>query len=112
MYRAIGVVSVVVGLAVLSWAAPESKPSSSLAQKVNQRVNFTGIDDARTTLNDALEKLSKLYGVSFDINGKAFDIDQLKEVARTPIGETPIPEMKNARLSRVLNTILRRVPAH
>jgi hypothetical protein len=111
MYRAIGVVSVVVGLAVLSWAAPESKPAPSMAQKVNQRVNFTGIDDPRTTLNDALDKLSKLYGVSFDINEKAFDTDQLKEVGRMPVAETPITEMKNARLSRVLNTVLRRVPA-
>jgi hypothetical protein len=111
MYRAIGVVSVVVSLAVLSWAAPPSKSSLSLAQKMNQRVNFDGIDDARTTLSDALEKVSKLYDVSFDISQKAFESEDLKDVERTPIAETPIPAMKNVRLSRLLRTILRRIPA-
>lgn len=112
MYRALGVVSIVVGLAVLSWAAPPAKQPPSLAQKMNQRVNFAGIDDARTDLNDALDKLSKLYGLSFDINQKAFELEDLKEVGRTPIAEPgPIPEMKNVRLSRLLRLILRRIPA-
>ncbi len=111
MYRAIGVVGIVVSLAVLSWAAPPSKEAPTLAQKMNQRVNFSGLEDARATLTDALDKISKVYNVSFEINDRAFEMDQLKDVARTPVAETPIPEMKNARLSRVLRTILRRVPA-
>jgi hypothetical protein len=112
MYRVISVVSIVVGLAVLSWAAPPSKESSSLAQKLNQRINYPGLEDPRATLVDALAQVNKLGNVSFDINDKAFDMDQLKDVGRTPMCEAgPIPEMKNARLSRVLNTILRRVPA-
>ncbi len=111
MYRSVSVVSIVVGLAVLSWAAPPAQEAPTLAQEMNQRVNFSGIDDARATLSDALDKIGKLYNVSFEINEKAFEVDQLKDVGRTPIAETPIPEMKNARLSRVLRTILRRVPA-
>jgi hypothetical protein len=113
MYRALGGVGVVVGLAVLSWgAAPAPKQPMAMAQKVNQRPNFNGIDDARATLNDALEQLSKLYDVSFDFNDKAFEMDQLKDVRRTPIADsTPIPPMKSVRLSRLLGTILQRVPA-
>lgn len=111
MYRAIGVVSVVVGLAVLSWAAPPSKESPSTAQKLNQRAKFEGIDDARASFNEAMDKISKLYNVSFEINEKAFEMDQLKDVARTPIAEMPIPEMRDVRLRRLLRTILQRVPA-
>lgn len=111
MYRAIGGVSIVVGLAVLSWAAPAQKPPASMVQKVNQRINFNGIDDHRFTLSDALEHLSKMYEVSFDLNDKAFEMDQLQDVMRTPVAEKPLPAMKNVRLSRLLTTILRRVPA-
>lgn len=111
MYRAIGVVGIVVGLAFLSWAAPPTKEATSPAPKVNQRANYPGLQDVRATLNDALDQVSKLYGVTFEINQQAFEMDQLKDVGRTPVAETPIPEMKNARLNRVLRTILRRVPA-
>jgi hypothetical protein len=112
MYRAIGVIGIVVGLAVLSWAAPTPKQPPSIVQKLNQRVNFDGIDDARATLNDALEKLNKLYGVSFEIDERAFKVDGLMDVGRTEIAQpTPIPAMKNVRLERILRTILRRVPA-
>jgi hypothetical protein len=112
MYRAMAILSVVVGLGVLSWAAPVPKQPPSMVQKMNQRVNFAGIDDPRTTLDEALEKLGKLYDVSFDINEQAFKMDGLMEVGKTPIADTaPIPEMKNVRLSRVLTKILRRIPA-
>jgi hypothetical protein len=112
MYRAIGVVGVVIGLAVLSWAAPPSKESPSPAQKLSQRLDYPGLEDPRATLNDALDQVRKLYNVTFDLNQRAFEMDQLKDVGRTPVCEAgPIPEMKNARLSRVLTTILRRCPA-
>ncbi|MGH7223034.1 MAG: hypothetical protein ACRELF_07390 [Gemmataceae bacterium] len=111
MYRAIGVVGIVVGLAVLSSAAPPPKAPPSMIQKVNQRIDYAGVDDPRHTLNDALEMVGNRYGVSFDINDQAFKMDGLMEVGRTPITDpTPIPPMKNARLSRVLRKILRRVP--
>jgi hypothetical protein len=112
MYRAMGGVGIVMGLAVLGWAEPTPKQSMSVVQKMNQRVSFDGIDDVRATLNDALEKLSKLYDTSFEINDNAFDSETVQGVKRTAIAEqVPIPEMKNVRLSRLLNTILRRVPA-
>jgi hypothetical protein len=111
MHRAIAVVGIVVGLAVLSSAAPQPKKPPSMIQKVNQRVDFLGLDDPRATLNDALDKLGEKYGVSFEINEQAFKMDGLMDVGRTPIAETALPEMKNVRLSRVLRKILRKVPA-
>lgn len=113
MSRAIAVVGIVMGLAVLVSAAPPPKAPLSMVQKINQRVDFPGLDDPRTTLNDALDQVGKLSGVSFEINPQAFKMDGLVEVGRTPIVEatTPIPPMKNVRLSRVLRTIFRRLPA-
>lgn len=116
MYRAIAIAGLVVGLSVLSWAAPPQKqpPSKqplSMVQKMNQRLHFPGNDDARATLSDVLDTIGKLYSVSFDINQQAFDLDQLKDVRRTPVCETPLPELKDVRLSRVLRIVLQRIPA-
>lgn len=112
MRRMLVTIGVVVGLVTLISAAP-TPPLRSLPQKLSQRVNFPGIDDdGRAVLNDALEKLSKLYDVTFDINEQAFKMDGLQDVGKTEIAQpTPIPEMKNVRLSEVLRQILRRVPA-
>ncbi len=111
MYRAIVVVSVVVGLGVLSWAAPTPKQPPSMVQKVNQRANFDGVNDPKATLNDVLDKLSKLYDVSFDINEIAFKVDAVMDVGKTEIANPPIPAMKNVQIERVLRSILGRVPA-
>jgi hypothetical protein len=112
MYRALGVVGIIAGLGLVSWAAPKSTHPPSMIQKLNQRANFEGISNVRATLDDALEKLGKLYDVSFEIHEQAFKTDGLMEVGRTEIAQpTPIPEMKNARLSQVLRKILQRVPA-
>jgi hypothetical protein len=113
MYRVLGVVGIVVGLGLVSWAAPEAKkPPLSMIQKLNQRVDFSGIDDPRNTLSDALENLSRLYDVSFEINEQAFKMDGLMEVGRAETAQpTSIPPMKNARLDRVLHRILQRIPA-
>ena len=83
-----------------------------MVQKVNQRLDFPGIDDPKATLNDALEKLSKLSDVSFEMNETAFKAEGLMEVGRLPIAESaPIPAMKNVRLTRILRKILQRIPA-
>lgn len=114
MYRALGVVGIVVGLGLMSWAAPEEKKKpTSMIQKLNQRVDFPGIDDARATLSDVLEQVvSKLYGVSIEINEQAFKMDGLMEVGRTEVAQpTAIPPMKNVRLDRALHRILQRIPA-
>lgn len=112
MYRALGVVGVIVGLGVLSWAAPTPKQSPSMVQKINQRINFDGVNDPKITLNDVLDKLSKLYDVSFDINEIAFRLDNIMAVGATEVAVSPIPTMKNAHLERVLRKILSRIPAN
>lgn len=111
MYRAIAIVVAVVALGIVSRAAPTPKQSPSPARKVSQRANFPGVDDARATLNDALDILSKLYEVSFDINDKAFALDGVMEAGKTEIAVPPIPPMKNVLIERVLRKILSRLPA-
>jgi tetratricopeptide (TPR) repeat protein len=81
-----------------------------LRQDLQKEIDYQGLEDARATLSDALDQLSKRYGLTFDINDKAFEMDQLKDVARTAIAEQPIPPMRTT-LSTVLRKILRRVPA-
>ncbi len=82
-----------------------------LRQKLQQEIDYGGLEDARATLSDALDQLSKRYGLTFDINEKAFEMDQLKDVARQTVADpTPIPPMRTT-LSTVLRKILRRVPA-
>ena len=82
-----------------------------LRDKLMQPVDYPGCDDNRATLSDALDHVAKRYNLTFDINEKAFEMDQLKDVARTPIADpTAIPPMR-ATLAAVLRKILRRVPA-
>ncbi len=82
-----------------------------LRQQLQQEIDYGGLEDARATLSDALDQLSKRYNLTFDINEKAFEMDQLKDVARTPVADpTPIPPMRTT-LSTVIRKILRRVPA-
>jgi RNA polymerase sigma factor (sigma-70 family) len=104
--------------------ADETKPASAPAveeaiqhapdwrEKMMESLNYSGIvNDPRATLSDALDMLAKRYNLTFDINERAFEMDDLKDVARTPIADPyPIPPMRTS-LSTILNKILRRVPA-
>jgi hypothetical protein len=112
MRRAIAVVVFVAALGALSGAASAPPPSLSVPQKLAQRVKFDGFQDTKTTLTEALDKLSKLYDVTFDINEKAFAFEQIMDVGRTEIvAVNPIPAMKSVRLSTILRKILSRIPA-
>lgn len=76
-----------------------------------QTVDFPGLEDPRSTLSDALEQLSKRYGISFRLNEKAFKMDGLQEVGSSPVTQpTPIPPFKTS-LATILGIILDRVPA-
>jgi RNA polymerase sigma factor (sigma-70 family) len=80
-------------------------------EQLTKPLNFEGIEDPRLTLQDALDKLGHRFKINFEINDKAFELDQLKDVGRTPIGETkPIPPMRNTTLATLLRLILARVP--
>ncbi|MGH7222202.1 MAG: hypothetical protein ACRELF_03150 [Gemmataceae bacterium] len=110
MRRAIVSVCIVVGLGALISAEPP-KPPLSVSQKLAQRVQYSGLDDPRATLNDALNMLAKRYKLSFDINAAAFKSEGFPGIGRTVIADPkPIPAMKNVRLDKVLKTILARVP--
>jgi hypothetical protein len=111
MRRVIVSACIVAGLGALLSAAPAPPPPMPMPQKLAQRVKFDGISDPRATLSEALDKLGKLYDLSFDINEKGFKFENVNDVAKTPITETgPIPAMKNTRLSTVLRKILSRIP--
>ncbi len=79
-----------------------------LRQELSKVVKFDGIDDARATLSDALDLLSKRYNLNFDINDTAFKVEMVPEVGKLEIAQTPIPPMQTT-LSNVLRKILRRV---
>jgi hypothetical protein len=111
MRRAIGAVCLFVGLATLISAAPAPAPAVSVPLKLAQRVKFDGIDDPKTTFDEALDKVSKLYDVSFDINDKAFKFENVMDVGKTEVASpAAIRPMRNARLSTVLRKILSRIP--
>lgn len=87
-------------------------PAVAIARKMSQKADFPGYDDPKTNLAEALDNLSTRYGVSFEINDKAFKADQINEVEKVEIAQpTPIQAMKQAPLERVLRKILARIPA-
>lgn len=104
-----------VGIALLMVAAPlragESERDRELRLRLSDTINYLGLDDARATLSDALEQLSKAYSLTFDINEEAFKEAGLKgEVGRTEVAQpTCIPPMHTT-IDTVLRKILKRVP--
>jgi hypothetical protein len=121
-----GSVFALLGLLAFAWAGgPEQKPPPAkftekaapakgeepAADWLVRRRNFPGFDDPKTMLYEALDSLTKQYGVAFDVNERGFKWEQVNDVLRTEIAQpNPIPEMKNARLDMVLRKILGRVP--
>jgi hypothetical protein len=84
--------------------------SYELRKILSEPISFKGVDDPKTTLEEALDALGKTCNVTFDVNEKAFAFEQLKDVLKTEVAQpTPIPEMK-ATLATVLREILARVP--
>lgn len=80
-------------------------------EKLDTFVDYPGIDDARATLTDALDHVSKRYGINFDIIDPAFHaLDPKIDVPRICVAEKPIPA-RRARLKTILQTILARLPA-
>jgi RNA polymerase sigma factor (sigma-70 family) len=94
--------------------APAAEPAPlsrgmELQKALSEPVAFKGFDDPKTSLIEALDNLAKLHNVTFDVNEKAFTSEQLNDVLRTPIAETPIPEMRVS-LQHVLKKVLSRLP--
>jgi hypothetical protein len=100
------------GLAVLAvaWAAPVPPAPPSMAARLAKRVDFPGVDDPKATFGEVLDSLAKHFDVAFDINERAFNAENLRDVAKTEIIQpNPIPPMK-VELRTVLRKVLSRVP--
>jgi RNA polymerase sigma factor (sigma-70 family) len=79
--------------------------------KLNQPLAFPGLDDPKTTLAEALAGLGDRAAITFEINHKAFQAEELAQADQFPIVEQkPIPKME-ASLATILRLILARVPS-
>jgi hypothetical protein len=88
-----------------------ARRAKELKDRLAKRVDFEELNDPRTTLNDALQFLANKYDLAFDVNERAFEFEQLRDVDRMPVCQAQaIPAMKNVPLSKVLETILARIP--
>jgi hypothetical protein len=78
-------------------------------EALNRVVDFKGFDDPRTTLDEALTALGKMFHVTFDVNEKVFRDENLQDVMRSEIASpNPMPPMRLP-LRHVLRKILSRV---
>jgi hypothetical protein len=98
----------------LAWSAagapaPREEPDTSPAAALYRRADFRGFDDPKLTLEQALDKIGRQYGVRFEVNQTAFRFESIPEVLNTDVAEKPVPAMKNARLDRVLTCLLKRI---
>jgi hypothetical protein len=92
---------------------PQAKARDSLVSKLARRVDFTGYKDHKTRLKDALDDLTKKYGVPFVLNEIGFKFENVMDVDNTRVADpNPVPPMKNARIDTILREILGRVPVH
>jgi hypothetical protein len=117
MHRRVAGCSLVVVLALSAgaWAAPAPpgvrERGDELADALNKTIKFSGFEDPKTTLVEALDQLAKRYDLSFDVNEAAFKSEMLPDVLKTEIAQpNPIPEM-NATMGAVLKKVLARLPA-
>lgn len=80
-----------------------------LVDRMYAEIEVGWIDDPKTSLLEALDAMSKEYGVGFDIYERAFRFEMLNDVAKTEIANpNPVPPMK-APLGVVLQQILDRI---
>jgi hypothetical protein len=103
------VVSGALALSAAGAPAPREEPDTSPAAALYRRADFRGFDDPKTTLEQALDKIGRQYGVRFAVNERAFRFEAVPDVLKTEIAETPLPAMKNARLDAVLKCLRKRV---
>jgi RNA polymerase sigma factor (sigma-70 family) len=79
---------------------------------LTRQLDFQGMDDPKTTLQEALDILAKRYGFTYVIDEAAFlNVDGVADVPATEIATKPLRPLKNVSLATVLRTILSRVPS-
>src|SRR5438067_1804305 len=76
-----------------------------------REVNFTGLEDPKTTLEEALDLLSKRYNLTIKVNEAAFKVEGIANVGATPIAEKGIPKAANIAPAKILEMVLGRVPS-
>jgi hypothetical protein len=90
--------------------AEQARRAAEVRKKLAATVNFSGFDDPEVKLEEALQHLTKLYDVTFEINDQAFRDEMIDNVADKPLGKA-IPKMTGVPLETVLRRILARIPA-
>jgi hypothetical protein len=82
---------------------------------LNKTVDFAGLDDPKTTLQEALEGIGKVHRITFSVNEKAFtgqkpntDARKNSNAMKTEVANPPIAPMR-ATLATVVRAILDRV---
>jgi RNA polymerase sigma factor (sigma-70 family) len=103
------------GEAKPSEEAPNAKKGSrrrQLLERLTNTVDFHGLDDPRTTLQDGLDFLAQTYDLAFQADEAAFAEDlQNRSVLNEPIAQTPLPPMNKFSVDTVLRKMLSRIPA-
>jgi hypothetical protein len=118
MLRATTAACLLVFTALYGWAQstpgesrPHSQPVDFYPRKLQRLITFPGIDNPKTTLHEALDRLGKESGLVFDVNERTFKFENVMDVLKTQIADpNPIPAMENVRADQVLDRILSRIP--
>jgi hypothetical protein len=104
------IVAGAVAWSVAAAPAPPPKPDGSPSAAIYRRADFPGIDDPKTTLQEALDKIGEIYNVQFEVNEKAFKFEQVDDVLKKEVASpNPVAAAKNLRLDALLPRILGRV---
>jgi serine/threonine protein kinase len=77
-------------------------------EKLAQVVEFPGLEDPKTTLEEALVYLAERYDLRFDVDENAFKHESVENVQKIEIAVPPIPKMRQS-LADILSVILRRI---
>ncbi len=88
----------------------EAKKLGGAAARLFAPGNFSGLDNPKTTLQEALDTIGRDFGVTVEVNEEAFKQDGAAPPADVPVAEKPLRKMSGATLDRVLTRVLARVP--
>jgi hypothetical protein len=90
---------------------PCIRPGEDLVAALNRTIDWPGIDDYKTSLDEAFGLLARMCRVNFEMNEKAFTEAGCDTVYKTEIANLhPLIPMK-ATLATVLKQVLGRLPA-
>jgi hypothetical protein len=81
-----------------------------LAKKLNERVDYAGIDDPKTSLQEALDEFRDKHNLTCDVNDAAFEVEGIKDVMHVAVATKPIPRMRGVKLETALKRVLSRIP--